>query len=121
MRREAVDFSLYLVTDAPNRCRLGLLDTVAAAVAGGVTLVQYRGVHEDARVRYEEALALRDLLRPLSVPLIINDHADLALAVDADGLHVGQQDLPPEVARRLLGRERLLGLSVHNAAQLAAA
>ncbi|MDR2862373.1 MAG: thiamine phosphate synthase [Puniceicoccales bacterium] len=112
---------LYLVTDAPERCRLGLLDTVAAAVAGGVTLVQYRAVHPRKRACYEEARALRELLNARGVPLIINDHIDLALAVDAAGAHVGQRDLPPEAARRLLGPGRLLGLSVNNAVQLAAA
>lgn len=117
----SANYSLYLVTDAPERCRFGLLDTVAAALDGGVTLVQYRATHPHKRHCYEEARALRNLLAKKSVPLIINDHVDLALAVDADGVHVGQKDLPPAVARRLIGPLRLLGLSITNAAQLAAA
>jgi thiamine-phosphate pyrophosphorylase len=121
MSANHADFSLYLVTDASERCRLGLLDTVDAALAGGVTLVQYRSVHPRRGAAYAEALALRRLLARRGAPLLINDHADLALAVDADGLHLGQRDLPPAVARRLLGPGKLLGLSINNAAQLAAA
>lgn len=112
--------SLYLVTDDVERCRLGLLDTVAAAVAGGVTLVQYRSTKKHKGECYAEALALKKLLSGKSVPLIINDHVDLALAVDADGVHVGQRDLPPAIARNLIGKQRLLGLSITNAEQLAA-
>jgi thiamine-phosphate pyrophosphorylase len=115
------DFSLYLVTGAPEHCRLGLLETVEAAIAGGVTLVQYRSVHTKKRAAYEEALALRRLLNVRSVPLLVNDHIDLALAVDADGAHMGQRDLPTTVARRLLGSGKLLGLSVNNAEHLVAA
>jgi thiamine-phosphate pyrophosphorylase len=111
----------YLVTDAPERCRLGLLETVEAAVAGGVTLVQYRSVHEKKRAAYEEARALSELLRRRGVPLLVNDHIDLALAVGADGAHVGQRDLPAAAARALLGAGKLLGLSVNNLDQLEAA
>ncbi|MDR1817527.1 MAG: thiamine phosphate synthase [Puniceicoccales bacterium] len=112
---------LYLVTDAPERCRRGLLETVDAAVAGGVTLVQYRTAHAKKGAAYAEALALRDLLRARGVPFLVNDHIDLALAADADGAHVGQRDLPAAAARRLLGAWKILGLSVNNPVQLAAA
>jgi thiamine-phosphate pyrophosphorylase len=112
--------SLYLVTDDADRCRHGLLDTVAAAVEGGVTLVQYRSTKKHKGECYAEALALRKMLADRSVPLIINDHVDLALAVDADGVHVGQKDLPPAVVRKLIGSRCLLGLSITNAGQMAA-
>mgnify|MGYP002349916505 CR=1 FL=1 len=116
----SVNYSLYLVTDDAARCRLGLLDTVAEAVAGGATVVQYRAPHRQKRLAYEEALALRQLLAPQKVPLIINDHADLALAVEADGVHVGQRDLPAAAVRQIIGPGKLLGLSISSAAQLAA-
>ncbi|RRJ94270.1 thiamine phosphate synthase [Opitutaceae bacterium TAV4] len=117
------DYTLYLVTDAPARYQPGgdraaLLQSVEAAVAGGATIVQYRATEGTRREHYETALALRDLLRPRAVPLIINDHIDLTLAVDADGAHVGQNDLPVNIARRLLGPHKLLGLSITHPSQL---
>lgn len=114
-----VDYSLYLVTDAPERYRTSLLANVEAAVAGGVTVVQYRATTGTKQSLYQTALALRDLLHARGVPLIINDHVDLALAVDAEGVHIGQNDLPVEVVRRLIGPDKLLGLSITAAAQLA--
>ncbi|MDR1789318.1 MAG: thiamine phosphate synthase [Opitutaceae bacterium] len=118
--KPSFDLSLYLVTDKPENYRKPLLDAVGEAVAAGVTIVQYRADSGSRRELYETALALRQRLRPLGVPLIVNDCVDLALAVDADGAHIGQNDLPAPVARRLLGAGRLLGVSVTNAAQLAA-
>lgn len=115
------DYTLYLVTDEPARYANGLLAGVEAAVAGGATVVQYRAPTGTKRELYETARALADLLRPRGVPLIINDHLDLALAVDAAGLHVGQDDLPVQAARRLLGRGKLLGLSITAPGQLDAA
>lgn len=114
------NLALYLVTDAPEVYRESLLANVEAAVAGGVSLVQYRAETGSRRQQYEAARALADLLRPRSIPFIINNHLDLALAVGADGIHLGQSDLPVEVARRLLGSKRLLGLSITAASQLAA-
>lgn len=120
MKKHA-DLSLYLVTDAPEKCRLGLLETVEAAIAGGVTVVQYRSDNPDAGTCYEEAKKLADFLRPRKVPFIVNNRADLALATGADGVHVGQRDLPATVVRRLLGPDKIVGLSVSNRAELEAA
>lgn len=117
-RVNAPDYTVYLVTDAAPAYSHGLLANVEAAVAGGATVVQYRATSGTKRELYETACALRELLRPRGVPLIINDHLDLALAVEADGLHVGQNDLPIEVARRLLGKQRILGLSITAPEQL---
>ena len=114
----AVDYTLYLVTDAPERYTRGLLEGVEAAVAGGASIVQYRATTGTSRHLYETAGALRDLLRPRHVPLIINDQVDLALAVDADGVHVGQNDLPVNIVRRLIGPGKLLGLSITSPEQL---
>jgi thiamine-phosphate pyrophosphorylase len=118
MPMKNIDYSLYMVTDAAPVYRHGLLASVEAAVAGGVTVVQFRADGGSKRELYTTGLALLGLLRRLGVPLIINDHVDLALALDADGVHVGQGDLPAEVARRLVGREKILGLSTSNRAQV---
>ena len=112
------DYTLYLVTDAPARYPRDLLAGVEDAVAGGASIVQYRATSGTRRELYDSARALAALLRPRGVPLIINDHVDLALAVSADGVHVGQNDLPPAVVRRLLGPERLIGLSLTAPGQL---
>lgn len=113
-----LDYTVYFVTDAPERYANGLLQAVAAAVSGGASMVQYRATSGTRAELYRTALALRGLLRVRGVPLIINDHVDLALAVDADGVHVGQHDLPIQVVRRLIGRSKLLGLSITSIEQL---
>jgi thiamine-phosphate pyrophosphorylase len=113
-----VDYTVYLVTDAPERYTGGLFAGVEAAISGGASIVQYRATTGTRRHLYETALALRDLLRSHHVPLIINDQADLALAVDADGVHVGQNDLPAQVVRRMIGPGKLLGLSITAPEQL---
>ena len=116
-----IDYTLYLVTDAPERYAHGLLAGVEAAVAGGASIVQYRATTGTRRHLYETACALHDLLRPRGVPLIINDQIDLALAVDAEGVHVGQNDLPVDIVRRMLGPRKLIGLSITAPEQLATA
>jgi thiamine-phosphate pyrophosphorylase len=112
------DLRVYLVTDAPERYRGGLLAAVESALAGGVSVVQYRATGGSRRAQYETAAGLRALLRDRQVPLIINDAVDLALAVDADGVHVGQSDMPVEVVRRLVGPRKIVGLSITAFAQL---
>lgn len=114
------DYTLYMVTDMPAAYKKGFLASVEAAVSGGAGVVQYRAEDGTKRELYENAIALRYLLKRLGVPLIINDHVDLALAVDADGVHVGQGDLPAAVVRRLIGKEKLLGLSTTNREQILA-
>jgi thiamine-phosphate pyrophosphorylase len=105
------DLLLYLCTD--RRLSLGrpIGETVAAAVSGGVTVVQLREKDASSREFYETALELRALTRSLGVPLIINDRLDIALAVNADGLHIGQSDLPLEKARQLVGKSMFIGVS----------
>lgn len=113
---------LYLVTDR-GLCPKGrsLVQTVKEAVEGGVTMVQLREKDIDTRTFIEEALELKALLGPLGVPLIINDRVDVALASDADGVHIGQSGMPYAIARRLLGPDRIIGLSVENMDQVAQA
>ena len=115
------NYTLYLITDAPASYRHGFLASIEAAIAGGVTIVQYRSDAKSKRELYETALPLRDLLKRLDVPLIINDHVDLALALDADGVHVGQNDLPAAIVRKLIGPRKLLGLSATTREQVLAA
>lgn len=119
--KPVLDLSLYLVLD-PDLCggEVGMVATAQAAVAGGVTMVQLRAPKWKKRQWVSAALALKAVLDPLNIPLIINDHIDVALLVDAAGVHVGQQDIAPEMARQLIGPHKLLGLSTSNAEQLAA-
>lgn len=116
--KKQFDLNLYLVTDEPGKCRRGMLETVEAAVAGGVTIVQYRSTNPDAGTCYAEAKPIADFLRSRGVTFIVNNRLDLALALDADGAHIGQRDLPVPLARKILGEEKILGLSVSNRAQL---
>jgi len=114
MSKAALDLSLYLVVGQGDCAGRPLLDVVAAAVAGGVTLVQLREKHLPSGEVAALARDLVGLLRPLAVPLIVNDDLEAALAADADGLHVGQQDTAAVEARRRLGPDRILGLSISN-------
>ena len=103
---------LYLVTDRDLCGRRSLTDVVLASVRGGARCVQLRENTLSTRQFVEEALAVRDLLTPFNVPLIINDRLDVALAVGADGVHIGQNDMPYTLARRLLGPRAIIGVSV---------
>lgn len=109
---------LYLVTDRGLSLGRDIAWVVEEAVKGGVTMVQLREKDIDTRQFIELGLELKELLRPTGVPLIINDRVDVALAVDADGVHIGQSDMPYEVARRLLGPTKIIGLSAENMAQV---
>ena len=114
------NYNLYLVTDEIERCRYGLVETVRRAVEGGVTIVQYRSEklsHEDQR---REVLPLQAYLRSVNIPLIINDNVQLAVEIDADGIHIGQDDMPVPQARELIGPDKILGLTVTTKEQMAA-
>ncbi len=117
MTRLRFDPTLYLVTDRQITGGRNVIDVVGAAVQGGVTLVQLRDKEAGGRALLEEARALKALLDPLAIPLIVNDRVDIALAADAAGCHVGQSDLPAVAARALLGPERILGLSIDQVEQ----
>ncbi|ODT17129.1 MAG: thiamine-phosphate diphosphorylase [Kaistia sp. SCN 65-12] len=113
------DLSLYLITDARLAGPRGVVETVRRAIAGGVTLVQLRDPDASTRSLVETAEALLDVLRPHGIPLIINDRVDVALAVGAEGVHVGQSDMPTDKVRALIGPDRILGLSTSTLAQVA--
>lgn len=115
------DYSIYLVTD--DGCLQGraLIDCVREALDGGVTLVQYRAKTASSAEMYAEALQMKALCDSFNVPLIINDRLDIAMAVGAAGVHLGQDDLPCAAARRILGEDYLIGVSAHNPAEAKAA
>jgi thiamine-phosphate pyrophosphorylase len=108
------DWSVYLVTDRGLAGARSLDEIVLAAVRGGVSAVQLREKRLGTRRFYEAARSLKDALAQSATPLIINDRIDIALAVDADGVHLGREDMPAREARRLLGPEKIIGLSVNN-------
>lgn len=113
-------YRLYLVTDDQQDLAT-LKRVVRKAVEGGVTMVQVREKHGDVRAFIERAQAVKDILKDTDVPLVINDRVDVALAVDADGVHLGQSDMPANIARDLIGPNKILGLSIENEEQLAEA
>ncbi|MUK41429.1 thiamine phosphate synthase [Aliivibrio fischeri] len=110
-------YTLYLVTDEKQDIDT-LCHVVAEAVKGGVTMVQVREKHGDVRAFIQRSLAIKEILKDSGVPLIINDRVDVALAVQADGVHLGQSDMPAQIARQLIGPDMILGLSVENETQL---
>ena len=111
-------YQLCLVTDSALANGRSLAGIVAAAVKGGVTLVQLREKTASTRAFIEQARVLKRLLAPLRVPLLINDRIDVALAAGADGAHVGQQDMPIALARQLLGPAAIIGLSITELGQV---
>lgn len=111
MALNAARLRLYLVTD-PSLCPGPALgETVAAAVRGGVSFVQLRDKNADLRDRVDAARALQSILNGTGVPLVINDDLDAAIAADVDGVHIGQDDVSPTVARHRLGPDKIIGLS----------
>ena len=112
---------LYLVTDRDLSLGRSLEDVVSEAVKGGVTIVQLREKEASTGEFVALARRLMSILKPLGIPLIINDRVDVALAVDADGVHIGQSDMTYADARRLLGPDKIIGLSVECLEDLEAA
>ncbi len=107
----ACDISLYAILD-PSRIRgRPLAELAQAAARGGATLLQYRDKHAETRELVNKAMQIREALEPFNVPLIINDRVDVALAVGAQGVHVGQDDMVPADVRRLMGADAIVGLS----------
>ncbi|MCB0646005.1 MAG: thiamine phosphate synthase [Saprospiraceae bacterium] len=119
--RALPDLSLYLVTDSRLIGQKNLLSVVEPALKGGVKVVQFREKSMEAKEIFDVAMELRALTSKYNVPLIINDRLDIAQAVDADGVHLGQLDLPVEKVRKILGANKLIGFTVHNEAQAKAA
>lgn len=108
------DLRLYLIADGGITDRKRLLNIVDEAISAGIRFVQYREKLLSRREIFEYARLLRALTRERGATYIINDYLDIAIAVDADGLHIGQGDLPLSIARRILGRDKIIGVSAHN-------
>jgi thiamine-phosphate pyrophosphorylase len=117
--RPRPDLSLYLITDPRLCAQLGLVETVLAAVAGGATLVQLRDKDASDEAFVAMGRQLKSALGQAGVPLIVNDRLDAVAAIGADGLHVGQSDMPAREARARLGPDRWLGLSIEAPDQVA--
>ena len=111
--KNLVDYSLYLITDRRSLRGRALLDGVEAAVQGGVTLVQLREKDISGYDYFEIAKKLKEMLNRYGVPLIINDRIDIALAVGADGVHLGPEDIPVLSARKLMGPGSIIGASAN--------
>jgi thiamine-phosphate pyrophosphorylase len=105
-----IDLSLYLVTDNSDDVEK-FLKTIEEAIKGGVTVVQIREKTADTLDFYNLALKVKEITTKHNVPLLINDRVDIALAIDADGVHVGQSDMPGDVTRKLIGEDKILGIS----------
>src|SRR6202142_3100534 len=115
-----VDIRLYALVDPAVADGRKLAD-LTGLIAGSVTLVQFRDKHGSTRAMVEEARSLRGVLEPAGVPLLINDRVDVALAAEADGVHIGQDVMAPADARLLLGRTAIIGLSIKTVEQAKAA
>jgi thiamine-phosphate pyrophosphorylase len=117
MRPRDFDLGVYLVTDRACCGARSVDEVVSAAIDGGVTLVQLRDKNIDARPMLALGRRLLELLRPAGIGLIVNDRIDVALALDAEGVHIGQQDMPYAEARRQLGPTKIIGVSVGSEAE----
>ncbi|QWC18121.1 thiamine phosphate synthase [Halorubrum sp. 2020YC2] len=111
------EWQAYLVTAASRSAGRTTTEVVAAALDGGVDVVQLRDKGHTDRERYQTGLRLRELTAEADVPLLVNDRIDLAAAVDADGVHLGQSDLPVSVARERLGESAVVGVSASTVGQ----
>ncbi|WP_411966855.1 thiamine phosphate synthase [Haloferax sp. YSSS75] len=116
-----ISIDTYLVTQSNLSGQRSAVDVVSSAIAGGVDVVQLREKHASARERYELARELRSITADAGVPLVVNDRVDIAAAVGADGVHLGDDDVPIEVARTQLGDDALVGRSVSTVADATAA
>ena len=117
MMHNRADYRLYLVTDRNCLQQQTLEQAVEQAILGGVTLVQLREKAIASKAFYERALRIKAICHHYNVPLLINDRVDIALAVEADGVHIGQSDLPCGVVRQILGKDKIIGVSARTVQQ----
>lgn len=115
--KNKIDYSVYTVTDTDICPRGRLIATVSEAIRGGSGLIQLREKDITTREFYAEAMELKKICDAAGVPLLINDRIDIALAADADGVHLGQSDMPLIAARKLLGEDKIIGISAGNVEQ----
>lgn len=112
--KSKVNYALYLVTDRNILGDKDLCESIEQAIQGGVGLVQLREKNAKTKEFYRIALKVKEVTDKYSIPLIINDRLDIALAIDADGLHIGADDIPVKIARNLVGPDKILGVSTSN-------
>lgn len=112
-----INYQLYLVTDQTCLHNQTLEQAVEQAILGGVTLVQLREKNLNGQDFYQQALNIKAICQRYNVPLLINDRVDIALAVDADGVHIGQSDLPANIVRQLIGNDKIMGVSARTVEQ----
>lgn len=112
-----INYQLYLVTDQTCLRNQTLEQAVEQAILGGVTLVQLREKNLNGQDFYQQALNIKAICQRYNVPLLINDRVDIALAVDADGVHIGQSDLPANIVRQLIGNDKIMGVSARTVEQ----
>ena len=115
--KKQIDYSIYLVTDQSLMSTDTLTEAVEQAIIGGCTLVQLREKDLSSLDFYNVAVELRQLTDKHNIPLIVNDRIDIALAVGADGVHIGQSDIPAAVARKIIGDDMVLGVSAGSVAE----
>lgn len=115
-----IDYRVYLVTNDPSRYPIDWLESIDAAIEGGVTCIQYRDTENPPELQYRRIRKLQDLLKARHLPLIVNNNAELAAAVRAEGIHVGQSDLSPRAVRPIVGPNCEIGLSITDMSQVKA-
>ena len=111
MKKEDIDYSVYLVTDRRNKTDEEFLNIIEEAIKGGTTIVQLREKTASTKEFYDLALKVKEITSKYGVPLLINDRIDIALAVDSEGVHIGQDDMPAGIAREIIGEDKILGVS----------
>ncbi len=117
MSKMPIDLAVYIITDRRVAGNRSILDIVREAIAGGATAVQLREKEASAREMIRLGEALHEITRPAGIPLIVNDRVDVAVALDAEGVHVGQDDIPAAIARQMIGPDRILGVSAATVAE----
>ena len=111
MKKEDIDYSVYLVTDRRNKTDEEFLNIIEEAIKGGTTIVQLREKTASTKEFYDLALKVKEITSRYDVPLLINDRIDIALAVGSEGVHIGQDDMPADIAREIIGEDKILGVS----------
>ena len=111
MKKEDIDYSVYLVTDRRNKTDEEFLNIIEEAIKGGTTIVQLREKTASTKEFYDLALRVKEITSRYGVPLLINDRIDIALAIDSEGVHIGQDDMPAGIAREIIGEDKILGVS----------
>lgn len=112
--KKNIDYTLYLCTDRELMSSVTIEENVELAIQGGCTVIQLREKNCSSKEFYDIAVNVRKITDKYNIPLIINDRLDIALAVKADGVHIGQKDLPADVVRKIVGEDMIIGVSTAN-------